>query len=90
MASEARTRLMKNDYSEKAVPKNITASQREIYFKLQQIKKNGEELTSPVAQLGDAKLLATLTHEEKQKYIIRLCSDYVKVKEIIENERMTS
>ena len=86
MASEAKKRLASGDYSEKYIPKNITSSQKEIYFKLQKMKKDGEELTSPVAQLGDQKLLATLPHEEKQRYIIRLCEDYIKVKAIIEKE----
>ena len=86
MANEAKKRLASGDYSEKYIPKNITSSQKEIYFKLQKMKKDGEELTSPVAQLGDQKLLATLPHEEKQRYIIRLCEDYIKVKAIIEKE----
>lgn len=87
LANDAKRRLSNNSYQEKAVPKNITASQKEIYFKLQKIKKDGETLTSPVAQLGDAKLLATMTHEEKQRYIINLCEDYIKVKSIIEQEQ---
>ena len=86
MANEAKHRLANNSYEEKTVPKNITASQKEIYFKLQKIKKDGKELTSPVAQLGDQKLLSTLSHEEKQRYIISLCEDYIKVKSIIEKE----
>ena len=86
MANEAKTRLSSNKYSEKSVPKNITAEQKEIYFKLQQIKKDGIELTNPVAQLGDQKILASLSHEEKQRYIIKLCEDYIKVKSIIEKE----
>lgn len=84
MANEAKNRLSINKYSEKTAPKNITSQQQEIYFKLQEIKKNGTELTNPVAQLGDPKLLATLSHEEKQRYIIKLCEDYIKVKSIIE------
>ncbi|MBO4380749.1 MAG: hypothetical protein J5815_01185 [Clostridia bacterium] len=87
LANEAKTRLSKNNYAEQnAIPKNITAEQQAIYFKLKQLKKDGQELTSPVAELGDPKILATLSHEEKQRYIIRLCADYVKVKSIIENE----
>lgn len=86
MANEAKKRLASGDYSEKYIPKNITSSQKEIYFKLQKMKKEGEELTSPVSQLGDQNLLATLSHEEKQRYIIRLCEDYIKVKAIIEKE----
>ena len=86
MANEAKSRLSKNNYTQEHTPKNITASQKEIYFKLQQMKKDGVELTSPVSQLGDSKLLATLSHEEKQRYIIKLCEDYVKVKQLIQNE----
>ncbi len=86
MAIEAKSRLTTNNYLEKSTPKNITASQKEIYFKLQKMKYDGVELTSPVAQLGDSKLLSTLSHEEKQRYIIRLCEDYIKVKQIIQNE----
>ena len=86
MANEAKTRLANNSYSEKSIPKNITAEQKEIYFKLQEIKKEGIELSNPVTQLGDPKTLATLSHAEKQRYIIQLCADYIKVKSIIEQE----
>ena len=87
LALDAKRRLSTNSYHESAVPKNITASQKEIYFKLKKKKKDGGTLTSPVAQLGDQKLLATMTHEEKQRYIISLCEDYIKVKSIIELEQ---
>ena len=87
MANQAKKRLAQNKYAEQnAIPKNITAEQQVIYFKLKQLKRDGQELTSPVAQLGDQNLLASLSHEEKQRYIIRLCEDYVKVKALIEKE----
>lgn len=86
-ANEAKARLLKNAYSEQnAIPKNITSEQQVIYFKMKKMKNEGIALTNPVAQLGDAKLLASLSHEEKQRYIINLCANYVKVKSIIDNE----
>ena len=86
-ANEAKARLVKNNYAEQnAIPKNITAEQQVIYFKMKKMKNEGIALTNPVVQLGDAKTLATLSHEEKQRYIINLCADYVKVKSIIDGE----
>ena len=87
MANEAKARLQKNTYAEtNALPKNITNEQQEIYFKLKKMKKDGIVLSNPVAQLADEQKLATLSHEEKQRYIIKLLADYVKVKQLIESE----
>ena len=87
MASEARARLQKNAYAEQgAIPKNITSEQQVIYFKLKQMKKDGVVLSNPVTQLGDEQKLATLSHEEKQRYIITLLADYIKVKQIVDSE----
>ena len=87
MANEAKARLQKNTYAEtNSIPKNITNEQQEIYFKLKQMKKDGTVLINPVAQLGDEQKLENLTHEERQRYIINLLTDYVKVKQIIESE----
>ena len=91
MANEAKARLKNNAYAEtNAIPKNITSEQQVIYFKLRQMKKDGVALTHPVDQLGDEQKLATLSHEEKQRYIINLLADYVKVKQIVENEPLQS
>ena len=87
MANEAKARLKKNTYAEQSgIPKHITGEQRVIYFKLKQMKKDGTVLSNPVAQLGDAQKLASLPHEEKQRYIINLLADYIKVKQIIDGE----
>ena len=87
MANAAKARLAKNAYAEQnAIPKNITPEQQIIYFKLKKIKKDGTSLTNPVSQLGDEQKIAQMSHEEKQRYIINLCADYIKVKQIIENE----
>jgi len=90
-ANEAKARLLKNDYKEQnAIPKNITAEQKIIYFKMKKLKSEGIALTNPVSQLGDPKTLATLNHAEKQRYIINLCADYVKVKQILDAEAQSS
>ena len=50
------------------------------------MKKDGIVLSNPVTQLGDEQKLATLSHEEKQRYIITLLADYIKVKQIVDSE----
>ncbi len=84
LAAKAKERLSKGEYSEPLAPGNITPRQREIFLKLYELKKHGEEVLNPIAQLADEELMRSLTHEERQRYIIQLASDYVAVKGMLE------
>lgn len=79
LANEAKARLIKGDYSRPypPVPKSATPQQREIYLKLYAMKKDGKTVDNPVTALADPKKLEALSHEDRQRYIIQLCSDYI-------------
>ncbi len=85
LAYQAKARLMTGEYSTPPAPGNITPEQRDIYLKLCDLKKRGEEVVNPIAQLADENKMRSLSHEERQRYIIQLASDYVCVKNIIDS-----
>ncbi len=86
LAKSAKARLATNDYDgdELNAPKSATPQQREIYLKLLKLSKAGECVVNPVAQLADNEKLNSLPHDERQRYIINLCADYVSVKNYID------
>lgn len=84
LAAEARSRLIQNAYGAPAAPKNITPQQREIYLKLTELKLRGESVVNPIMQLADAKKLATLPHDERQRYILQISADYVSMRNMLE------
>ena len=85
LANQAKARLAKGEYFAPAAPANITPRQREIFLKLTELKKHGEDVVDPIAQLADKKLLGSLSHDERQRYIIQLASDYVSVKNMLDS-----
>lgn len=88
LAKSAKSRLGNNSYDkdELSAPKDVTPEQKAIYVKLNKLKRAGESVNNPVAQLADENILRTLSHEEKQRYIIKLCADYVSVKNYMEKK----
>ena len=87
LANQAKARLAKGEYFAPAAPSNITPRQREIFLKLTELKKHGEDVVDPIAQLADTKLLGSLPHDERQRYIIQLASDYVSVKTLLDSSK---
>lgn len=87
MAAKAKARLTKGEYSAPIAPANITPRQREIFLKLYDLKKHGEDVVDPIAQLADQKLMRSLSHEERQRYIIQLASDYVSVRNLMDGDK---
>lgn len=87
-AKSARTRLMTKAYDsdEISAPKNITPQQRAIYLKLVKLSRAGEDVSDPVALFADSKKFATLSHEEKQRYVLTLCADFVQMKRYLEHK----
>ncbi|MEG2540413.1 MAG: hypothetical protein RSB59_01375 [Clostridia bacterium] len=90
MANEAKDRLSKNNYKANlpllTPPKNISPSQKEIFIKLCGFVENGKTLDNPIKQLADENKLATLSHEERQRYILQLSADYVSMKRAIDEK----
>jgi len=88
LAKSAKSRLATNSYDqdELSAPKDVTPEQKAIYVKLNKLKRAGESVINPVAQLADEKILGSLSHEERQRYIIKLCADYVSVKNYMEKK----
>ncbi len=85
LAREAKGRLSTNTYQLDTgcpIPKNITPEQKSMYQKLYDLSQSGEDCINPILQLADSHKLEGLTHEERQRYIIQLCADFVAVKKI--------
>jgi hypothetical protein len=89
MAQEAKRRLCQNDYSRTAgalaPPKDVTPSQRTVYIKLRELFEAGEDVINPVQQLADKEKLASLSHEERQRYILQLSADYVSMRRALDD-----
>lgn len=84
LAREAKARLQCNRYGEPAtapLPHGVSPAQREICFRLRKLIDSGEEIVNPIAQLADKELMSALSHEERQRYIIRLAADYAAVRD---------
>lgn len=86
LAKSEKSRLCKNDYEQEVAPTGATPEQKEIYLKLCKLQKDGETVTNPVASFADPEKLKTLSHEEKQRYILSLCADYVSVKKYLDEK----
>ena len=84
LASAAKSRLSKGEYTTPAAPRNITPQQRDIYVKLCELQKRGEEVVNPIAQFADEKKMRSLSHDERQRYIIQLAADYVSMRNMLE------
>ncbi len=84
LAFEARRRLNEGEYhrfqSGLEPPRTATTNQKVLYIKLRDMLERGEELVNPIMQLADEKHLNALSHEEKQRYIFQLSSDYLAMK----------
>lgn len=90
MAKSAKKRLGANDYSCQIAPKNATVEQKSMCEKIIALKNVGEEIVNPVAQLADKDLLNSLSHEERQRYILKLCADYIAVKKFFDEKSSAS
>lgn len=86
MANEAKARLMGNEYKRglPPVPKNATPQQKEIYLKLYELRQGGEGVDNPIAQFADEKKLSSLTHEERQRYIMQISADYISMRNALD------
>ncbi len=86
LAVEAKKRLSANGYCEPAAPKYVTPQQKQIYLKLVELERKGEEVVNPVVQFADKNKLNSLSHEEKQRYILQLCADYISMRSELERK----
>lgn len=85
LAKTAKSRLAKNCYDQDEItaPKNLTPQQKEIYLKLIKLARNGEEVSDPISKFADEKKLCSLSREERQRYVLSLCADYIQIKQYI-------
>ncbi len=81
-AKDAKRRLANNLYNrdEISAPKDITPQQRAIYLKLLNLKREGEQNINPIEQFADKQMLSNLSYEDRQRYIMQLCADYIAIK----------
>ena len=89
MANEAKARLSSNNYRRglPPIPKNATPQQREIYIKLYELRRDGDGVDNPIAVFADEQKLATLSHEERQRYIMQLSADYISMRTALDTLR---
>lgn len=82
LANEAKQRLIKGEYYPPVLEpsKNFTPSEKDMFLKLRDLYEKGEEVVNPVEQLADKDYMDSLPHDERQRYIMTLCSNYVDMK----------
>lgn len=87
LAQEAKSRLASGSYNRNLppVPKNATPQQRDIYLKLYELRKGGESVDNPIAVFADEQKLASLTHEERQRYIMQIAADYLSMRAALDS-----
>lgn len=87
LANQAKARLLYNDYTRPypPVPRNATPQQREIYIKLYELRQGGKTVENPILEFADEQKLKELSHEERQRYIIQLCADYISMRSALDN-----
>lgn len=87
MANAAKERLLKNEYSKQPpVPKTASIQQREIFIKLFEMKMEGisTDVENPITVFADQEKLAAMSHEERQRYIMQICADYISMRTAID------
>ena len=91
MALEAKQRLkqgLEQSYVkadlDKTPPKIFTAEEERMIDKVRDLVKREEVITNPIGQLMDNEYYANLAPMDKQVYIFRLSSSYIKIKRHIE------
>lgn len=82
LAREAKRRLRSGSYNtpSTALPQGASPSQVRLYIRLKELADRGEEIVNPISQLADRELMSRLSHEDKQRYIFQLASDYLAMK----------
>ncbi len=85
-AKEARKRLINNAYNpdEIGAPRDISPAQRTIYLKLLSLKREGKQNINPIEQFADKEKLSSLPYEDRQRYIMQICADYLEMKNEVE------
>lgn len=85
LAKSAKSRLANNAYDQDEInaPKHLTPQQKDIYLKLVKLARSGEDVSDPISKFADERKLDTLSREERQRYVLSLCADYVQIKQYI-------
>ena len=74
------------DKDEINAPKSVTPNQKELYVKLLKLKRDGKDVSNPIAEFADNEKLTKLSHEERQRYILNLCADYMLAKRLVDEK----
>ena len=71
LAKSAKSRLGQGTYDKDEInaPKSVTPNQKELYVKLLKLKRDGKDVSNPIAEFADNEKLTKLSHEERQRYI---------------------
>lgn len=91
LAIEAKKRLKDNDYVnynslDTVDTKNsLTPMEEQVYRKMKAYLDCGEEIINPIVQLGDKDYIATLSPQDKQKYILELSNAYLSLRNKMQN-----
>lgn len=89
-AKEARRRLINNCYNQDEIgaPKDISPQQKAIYLKLISLLRDGKQNINPIEQFADKNLLSSLPYEDRQRYIMQICADYIVMKNEVEKRKI--
>ncbi len=89
LANQAKARLMNNDYKQPypSVPKSATPRQREIYIKLFELRQSGKNIDNPISEFADEQKLKEMSHDDRQRYIIQLSSDYISMRAALDDAK---
>lgn len=88
LAKSAKSRLGQGAYDKDEInaPKSVTPNQKELYVKLLKLKRDGKDVSNPIAEFADNEKLTKLSHEERQRYILNLCADYMFAKRLVDEK----
>lgn len=86
LANEAKLRLVKGEYYPSVLEpsKSFTPAEKDMFLKLRELYERGEEVINPVEQLADKDYMNSLSHDERQRYIVSLCANYVDMRKELE------
>lgn len=86
LAKSAKSRhgLGSYDKDEILAPKSVSPDQKELYVKLIKMRRDGKEVANPIQEFSDREKIKSLSHEERQRYILNLAADYMLAKRLVD------
>ncbi len=86
LAKSAKSRLGLGSYDKDEIlaPKSVSPDQKELYVKLIKMRRDGKEVANPIQEFSDREKIKSLSHEERQRYILNLAADYMLAKRLVD------